>query len=164
MAAGDQCAAFANRGKVLIAGVGGTPASFAFAVVKDVELTVSAEHVPLYGWGSIYRAYVAKHTEKVSVKVGSMKFNPAATGASSAWWSYVTNPSGAASKVSGANEDTTIVKLFNIDAYFTFEDGQILHGVVYNVYFPSIPFRASEGQWVKLDVTGEGSSVDWLAS
>lgn len=162
MAAGDMCVAFANRGTIKIEGSTGTPASSTFAVVKDVELTVSAEHVPLYGWGSIFRQYVAKHSQKVSVKIGSMKFNPDAakpTGASP-WWSYVTGPTAGGY----TNEDTNTVKLFTVDAVFTFEDGQVLHGKVYNVYFPSLPFRASEGQWVKLDVTGEGASVLWSAA
>lgn len=161
MAAGDQSVAFANRGKVSIAGVSGTPAAKYFAVVKDVELTVSADHVPLYGWGSIQRVAVAKHQQKVSVKIGSMKFNPdAGAGSSIPWWSFLTNPT------SGGytNEDTNTVKLFNIEAYFTFEDGQVLHGTIYNLYIPSLPFRASEGQWIKLDITGEGASVLWAAS
>lgn len=157
MAVGDQTVAFANRGTVKIAGVGGTPSEFYFAVVKDVELTVSADHVPLYGWGTIYRVAVAKHTEKVSVRVGSMKFNPAISGSSIAWWSYITNPTSGG----GSNEDTNTVKLYNIEATFTFEDGQVLRGKVYNVYFPNLPFRANEGQWVKLDMSGEGASVEW---
>lgn len=157
MATGDQTVAFANRGVVTIAGASGTPSSKAFAVIKDVELTVSADHVPLFGWGTIFRVAVAKHQEKVSVKVGSMKFNPAISGSSIAWWSYITNPtSGGAT-----NEDTNTVKTFNIEALFRFEDGQILRGTVYDVYFPNLPFRANEGQWVKLDVSGEGASVLW---
>jgi len=156
MATGDQSVCFANRGTVKIAGASGTPAALYFAVVKDVELTVSADHVPLYGWNSTFRVAVAKHQQKVQVKVGSMKFNPAIS-SSVAWWSYITNPtSGGAT-----NEDTNTVKLFTIDANFVFEDGQILHGTVYNVYFPNLPFRASEGQWMKLDVSGEGASVLW---
>lgn len=161
MAAGDQTVAFANRGTVRIAGVGGTPSAQYFAVVKDVELNVSADHVPLWGWGSIFRVAVAKHQQKVQIKVGSMKFNPGVgTGASLPWWSYITDPTSGGT----GNLDTNTVKLFDIDAYFTFEDGQVLHGTVKNVYFPSLPFRANEGQWVKLDVSGEGASVIWAVS
>lgn len=156
MTAGDQCVAFANRGVVTIAGSTGTPAVSTFAVVKDVEIAVSYEHVPLYGWGSIRRQGVAKHSEKVGVKVGSMKFNPQVT-ASPTWWSYITNPTSGGT----TDEDTNTVKLFNITATFTFEDGQILKGTVYDVYFPSFPLRASEGQWIKLDVSGEGAYVAW---
>lgn len=161
MAAGDQTVAFANRGVVKIKGETGGPTQLTFAVVKDVELTVSAEHVPLYGWGSIQRVAVAKHTEKVSVKIGSMKFNPAVSGGSTvAWWSWITAPSDGGA----TNTDTNVVKLFEVEATFTFEDGQILKGTVHDVYFPSLPFRASEGQWVKLDVTGEGAYVAWANS
>jgi hypothetical protein len=160
MAVGDQTVAFANRGVITITGSGATPALSAFAAIKDVELTVSADHVPLYGWGSIFRVAVAKHQQKVSIKVGSMKFNPAVTGSSIAFWSFITNPTSGGQ----TNEDTNVVKTFTIDAYFTFEDGQILHGTVYDVYFPNLPFRANEGQWVKLDVSGEGASVMWAAA
>lgn len=160
MAAGDQTVAFANRGVIRVTGTGATPAAKYFAVVKDVELTVSADHVPLWGWGSIRRVAVAKHQEKVSVKIGSMKFNPAISGASIAWWSYITNPTSGG----GTDLDTNTVKTFDIDAFFTFEDGQVLHGTVSSVYFPSLPFRANEGQWVKLDVSGEGAYVTWANS
>ena len=160
MAVGDQSVCFANRGTVTIVGVNGTPATFSFAVVKDVELTVSADHVPLYGWGSTFRVAVAKHQQKVSVKVGSMKFNPYIAGASPAWYGLITAPS-AGSTGSLTNEDTNTVKLFNIIARFTFEDGQVLQGTVYNVYFPNLPLRASEGQWMKLDMSGEGAYVLW---
>lgn len=154
MTAGDQSTCFANRGTVTVVGADSTPSVTSFAVVKDLELTVSADHVPLYGWGSIFRVDVKKHQQKVAVKVGSMKFNP---GAASAWWAYITNPTSGGS----TNLDTNAVKLFNITAKFTFEDGQILSGTVYNVYFPNFPLRASEGQWVKLDMSGEGASVLW---
>ena len=161
MAAGDQSVAFANRGVVKIAGASGTPTAYNFAVVKDLEITVSSDHVPLWGWGSIRRVAVAKHQQKVPVKVGSMKFNPGGwSGASIAWWSYITDPTSG----SGTNVDTNSVKLFNIDAYFTFEDGQVLHGTVYDVYFPNLPLRASEGQWIKLDMSGEGAYVLWSSS
>ena len=147
-----------KQGVVTIAGASGTPSTFAFAVVKDVEITVSADHVPLWGWGSIFRVAVAKHQQKVPVKVGSMKFNPGGwAGSSLAWWAYITDPVAG----SGTNVDTNTVKLFNIKATFTFEDGQILSGTVYNVYFPNLPIRASEGQWIKLDMSGEGAYILW---
>jgi hypothetical protein len=159
MATGDQTLAFANRCTAKIAGSSGTPAAFAFAVMKDIEITWSADHVPVFGFGSIRRQGVAKHQQKVQVKVGSMKFNPAIT-SSVAWWSYITGPTNGGA----TNEDTNSVKLFDVDGYFTFEDGQVLHGTVYSVFFPNLSFKGSEGQWVKLDVTGEGSYVTWAAS
>lgn len=160
MAAGDQSVAFANRGVIKIAGTSGGPTGQYFAVVKDVELVMSWEHVPLYGWGTIRRVAVAKHSQKIQVKIGSMKFNPGVAAGSLPWWSYVSNPSSGGTTA----EDTNSVKLFDIDAYFTFEDGQVLHGTVGSVYFPNIPFRAAEGQWIKLDVAGEGASITWAAS
>lgn len=156
-ATGVQAVCFANRGTVTIVGSNATPTSTTFAVVKDVELTLSADHVPLYGWGSIQRVAVAKHQQKVQVKVGSMKFNPSLSTGTVAWWSYISNPSSGGT----TNEDTNVVKLFTITANFVFEDGQTLTGTVYNVYFPNLPLRASEGQWVKLDMSGEGAYVTW---
>jgi hypothetical protein len=155
MVSNTYTTAFANRGTVNIVGVGGTPASSAFAVVKDVEITVSADHINLYGWGSICRVGVAKHQQKVAVKIGSMKFNPSVSGASVGWWTYLIDPLSG----TGNNVDTNTVKLFNIDAYFTFENTDILHCTVYDVYFPNFPLKANEGQWVKLDMTGEGAYV-----
>lgn len=161
MAAGDQCVAFANRGVATIAGASSTaPTVTSFAVMKDLEIAVSYDHVPLYGWGSVRRQGVAKHSERVSVKIGSMKFNPNVTASALPWWSYVTNPSSGGT----TDEDTNVVKLFDVTGAFTFEDGQILKGTVYNVFIPSIPFRGSEGQWVKLDMSGEGAYVAWAAS
>jgi len=169
MAAGDTTVAFANRGLISIAGAasetgGPTPGTFYLAVIKDVELTVSADHVPLYGWGTIRRVAVAKHSEKVAVKIGSMKFNPSVALASPAWWSFVTFGPGATPSGTAVNTDTNRVKLFDITATYVFEDGQILKGTVYDVYFPNLPLRASEGQWVKLDMSGEGSYVLWANS
>lgn len=161
MAAGDQCVAFANRGVATIAGASSSaPTVTSFSVMKDLELTVGYDHVPLFGWGSIRRQYVAKHSEKVSVKVGSMKFNPNVTAGALPWWSYVTNPSAGGA----TDEDTNTVKLFDITAAFVFEDGQVLKGTVYNVYFPNVSFRGSEGQWVKFDNAGEGAYVLWAAA
>lgn len=149
--------AFANRGTLYIVGTtGGVPVSAAVGVIKDVELTMSSEHVPLYGWGSILRVAVAKHTHKVQVKFGAMKINNTLT-ATPAWWTYTHHTTSGG----GTIEDTNAVKLFDIEAVFTFEDGTYLKGTVSSVYFPTIPFRASEGQWVKQDVTGEGKSVVW---
>ena len=159
MAAGDQTVAFANRGTVTIQGKSGSPTVQNFSVIKDVEITVSCDHVPLYGWGSTRRVAVAKHQEKVAVKVGSMKFNPA-VGTSPAAWVFITSPLSG----NGTNDDTNTVKLFQVDANFTFEDGQILHGTVYDVFFPNLPFKANEGQWMKLDLTGEGAYVLWANS
>jgi hypothetical protein len=161
MAAGDQCVAFANRGVATIAGAAASaPTVTSFAVMKDLEITVGWDHVPLYGWGTVRRVAVAKHTEKVGVKVGSMKFNPNATAAALPWWSYVSNPTAGGV----TDEDTNTVKLFDVTGAFTFEDGQVLKATIYNVYFPSIPFRGSEGQWVKLDASGEGAYVLWAAA
>lgn len=150
--------AFANKGVITIAGTTTYPTVATIGVVKDVEITVSAEHVNLYGWGSILRQAVAKHSAKVAVKVGYMKIDPAAT-ATAGWQFFILNPTTATATTSGALEDINTVKLFTIIADFVFESGVTLRGTVSNVYFPNFPLKAAEGQWVKCDMTGEGSTV-----
>jgi hypothetical protein len=150
--------AFANRGK-LYYDTGGNVAAPAteIAIVKDVEITTSAEHVPLYGWGSIARQAVAKHSLKIAVKIGFVKWNPAIVSGAGA-----TLPFGIYGATPGYSiNDTNTVNLYSIKATFTFEDGQVLTGVIHNVFFPDFPIKASEGQWVRLDLSGEGASADW---
>ena len=153
--------AFANKGVITIVGQatpgGAYPTVITLGTVKDVEITPSAEHVNLYGWGSIKRVAVAKHSAKVAVKIGYMKLDPAVTGAT-AFQFYILNPT-ASTSPSGAMEDTNSVKLFTITANFMFESGTNLLGTVKDVYFPNFPLKAAEGQWVKVDMVGEGSDV-----
>jgi len=146
---------FANRGVLTVGGPSGTfPTTETMAVVKDVEITLTAEHVPLYGWGSILRQGVAKHSFKVGVKVGYCKFNPVKT---TGWqWSYMSIPGAAPT---GAMTDSNAVHLFDVTATFTMEDAQVLTLTVTGVFFPELPFKASEGQWIRVDMAGEGSTV-----
>lgn len=144
---------FANKGTIAVAGNGGTPASFPVGVVKDVEVTVSAEHVPLFGWGSIRRKGVARHSGKVGVKIGSAKFKPA-TGN---WLFYISDPASGTGTLTDVND----VKLFDITVTFKSEDGETLTALIEDVYFPSFPMKASEGQWIRLDLDGEGTHVTY---
>ena len=154
--------AFANRGKIYIVGSDAVPTEVEIGVIKDCDLTWSAEHVPLYGWGTIKRVAVAKHSQKVTVKIGYMKFDPVK---STGWmWhalSTYTEATATWSTSNGSITDTNAVKLFNIRAKWTLESGAILQGKVTNVYFPDIPLKASEGQWVRVDMTGEGDNITW---
>ena len=153
--------AFANRGTITIVGADAVPTVVTVGVVKDVDLTWSAEHVPLYGWGTIKRVAVAKHSQKVTVKVGYAKFDPVKT---TGWmWHALSTCSAAGvwSASTGVVTDTNAVKLFNIVATWTLESGVKLAGTVSNVYFPDIPLKASEGQWVRVDMTGEGDDIVW---
>lgn len=144
---------FANKGSVSISGDGGSPATEDLFVVKDVEVTVSAEHVPLFGWGSIQRKAVARHTGKVSVKIGWAKFKPAAQN----WLFYIGDPVSG----TGALTDTNTVKLFDVVVKFVNEasPNETLTATIQDVYFPNFPMKASEGQWVRLDMDGEGVSI-----
>jgi len=145
MAASGAAVAFANMATL---SVGGTP----LAVIKDVEVTLSAEHVPLYGWGSILRQGIAKHSFKVGVKVGYCKFDP---GIGSFPLSIFTT--------AGAVNDTNAVVVYSIVGVFNFLDNttgtQLIRMTITDVYFPEMPLKASEGQWIRLDLAGEGSTV-----
>ena len=151
-----QSVAFANRG-FIYADIGGQVSpTTALGVVKDVEITMSAEHVPLYGWGSIARQAVAKHSFKIPTKVGYVKWNP-----STSAFPMVIHGGAAAGWSTG---DTNVVNLYAIKAVFAFEDGQTLTGTIHNIFFPDLPIKASEGQWIRIDVSGEGASADWAAA
>jgi len=153
---------FANKGTLAIAGVGGTPASITVGVVKDVEISVSADHVPLYGWGSIKRQGVARHSLKVGVKIGFAKFAPLTTavGSTPIWFPfYVLSPTDGV--VTSAVNDVNTVKLFDVTVVLTGEDAGTLTIVAKNVYFPNFPLKASEGQWIRVDMDGEGSDITY---
>jgi len=149
---------FANRGTITVGGSGTVPGTLpttqSCGVVKDVEITVSAEYVPLYGWGSTIRQGIAKHSLKVAVKIGWVKFDPSV----SAGWIFAI---GAAPNVAsdGTFTDTNVPHVFDVVVEFTFEDGTHLTGTINDVFFPDLPIKASEGQWIKLDFSGEGSTV-----
>jgi len=150
--------AFANRGTITVVGTPTGPASTPLGVVKDVDISWAAEHVPLYGWGSTLRQAVAKHSVKVSVKVGWMKFDPTVT----TWLPMFILSAG--TTATGSVVDTNVVKLFQITARFTMEDGTYLKGIIDNVFFPDFPIKAAEGQWVKVDLNGEGTTITWSNS
>ena len=160
-----QSFAFANRGTIdaaKIADAGPVTGSSAYTdivglgVVKDVEIAWSAEHMPLYGWGETTRQAVARHTEKVSVKIGWCKFDPTV-----ATWFPMGILRTLAATTAGTSTKTNAVRLFTITAHFTMEDGTLLKGIVNNVYFPDFPIKAAEGQWLKVDLNGDGTDVVW---
>jgi len=151
--------AFANTGTIAVNVGGAVTGAAVLGVVKDVEITVSAEHVNLYGWGSILRQAVAKHSAKVSVKIGYMKVDPVIT---TGFQFSMLHPGTA----DGAFLDSNTVQLFCIEGLFVFQPDstgspalQHLHAKVENVYFPNFPLKMAEGQWMKVDMTGEGSTV-----
>lgn len=140
--------AFANRGKILVAAT-------ELAVVKDVEVVMSAEFVPLYGWGSIIRQAVAKHSFKCSVKIGWVKFDNTLA-------NFPMNIFGTAG-VGVSTNNTNTVTTFSVVAEFYFEESPTskITGTIGEVFFPEFPLKAAEGQWVKVDVSGEGSTIAW---
>jgi len=155
--------AFANRGTISLSS-SAPSVSVTLGVVKDIEITVSAEHVNLYGWGSIKRQAVAKHSAKVAVKIGYVKFDPIkTTGWQMLAWSQT---NGTTPGTAGTLVDTNYVPLFTVVGLFQFEAGvsgspaeQKLYATVSGVYFPNFPLKTAEGQWMKVDMVGEGSDV-----
>jgi len=145
--------AFANRAKLYLdaSPAGATTPTTELTICKDVEITVSAEHVPLYGWGSIIRQGVAKHSLKVAIKIGYMKWNPGTT-------AFPVTIFGATCTSGGAG-DTNVVTQFALKGVFTFEDGQTLTATIQNIFFPDFSIKGSEGQWIKMDLSGEGSTI-----
>jgi hypothetical protein len=146
---------FANMGVITVAGGSGTPAAKTLAVVKDVEATVSWEHVGAWGWGSNLRVGVAKHTQKVAVKIGYISFAPKV----GEWFPYYIGDSSAGA---GTITDTNVVTLFTVTAQFNpvSATGTVkMLRTVSNVYFPKFPMKSTEGQWVKVDLEGEGSTI-----
>ena len=146
---------FANQGVITVAGASGTPASKTLAVVKDVEATVHWEHVEAYGWGTIDRVGVAKHTQKVDVKIGYISFAPK-TGE---WFPFYI---GDATTGAGSITDTNAVTLFTITAEFIplSSTGTVkLLRTITGVYFPKFPLKATEAQFVKVDMEGTGVTV-----
>lgn len=152
---------FANKGVLTIAGQGGaTPSDQVAAIVKDVEINWQVEHVPLYGWGSIKRQAMARHSLKVAVKVGYCKFAPNASGTGTPWWAfYIIAPTDGIT--ASGTTDTNTVKYFDIEALFTGENGDTMQAKITNVAFTNFPMRASEGQWMKVDLDGEGDDIIW---
>ena len=158
---------FGNRGTILVQGTGSNlnPISTTvLAVVKGVEINVTFEHVELYGFGSIMRADVAKHTAKVEVNIRWAKFDPALTASTFfPYWimdpSATTAPSGTAlAAVAGAG-DTNLEKLFKVTAYWLGTNGRTFTAIVEGVYFEGVPFPMPENDFVVMDMKGYGSLI-----
>lgn len=163
MTATAEVSFFANVGTLTVTPVGVTGATATtVAVIKDIEVDFSAEHVGLWGWGTTKRVAVARHTVKIPVKVGFASFNPDVT--TTKWWAwYILHPLGTSTM--GDVSTTNTVQLFTIVANWTGSDGStILKGTVSEVYFKNLPIKATEGQWMKVDLQGEGSTVSYSNS
>jgi hypothetical protein len=160
---------FGNRGTILVQGTGATvpTGSTTLAVVKGVEINVTFEHVELYGFGSILRADVAKHTAKVEVKIKWAKFDPqTATSTFFPWW--VIDPAGTTSPTPqltlGGAQDTNVEKLFKVTAIWNGTGGKTITAVVDNVYFEGVPLPMPENDFVVMDMSGYGSTITITSS
>jgi hypothetical protein len=150
MTAATEDVYFANMGTVAIT----SPVSATLAIVKDVEATFQSDELIAYGFGSALGQAKAKYNFRVAVKVGFIKFLPT----TSTWWPLqITNPGTG----SGAVTDTNAVQQFTVTALFlplTSGNTKLLRTVT-GVVFPNFPLKATENQWVKVDLEGEGVTL-----
>jgi len=156
---------FANYGVLTMLPTGGSWTAQTVAVVKDISVGFSAEHVGLWGFGDPHRQAVARHTFKIPVKCKFAKFNPTVntSGASGFWAFGILSPFGASSGGGGGTSTNNAVQLFTVTAEFYSIDGSgpNLLATVSNVYFKNFDLKASEGQWIQIDLDGEGSDVTY---
>ena len=147
MTAATEDVYFANVGVITIT----SPVSATIAIAKDIEATFKSDELIAYGFGSAEGQAKAKYNFRVSVKIGWIKFLPTV----SVWWPYyITDPSAG----TGALIDTNTVGLFTVTAKFKplTSGNTILLRTVTGVSFPKFPMKATENQWVKVDLDGEG--------
>jgi hypothetical protein len=145
---------FGNRAVVTVAGTS-NPTSETVAVAKGIEVTVTFEHVELYGMGSILRQDVARHTAKVDFKLRFAKLDPTLANYFMYWQ---LNPS-ATTAPTGTIEDTNSVKLFTVTYKQVGTGGAIFDATISNVYFEDFPFPSPENDFVVVELTGHGSGI-----
>jgi hypothetical protein len=141
---------FANMGTITVAGTSGTPTVATLAIAKNVEATIESTIEYARGWGTTLIAGQAKHSVQVSVKIGFLKFLP---GVSSWWPEYIFNSAGG-----GTIADTNVVTTFTVTAQFnplSSANTKLLRTVT-QVGFPKFPMKATENQWVQVDLEGIG--------
>jgi hypothetical protein len=154
MTAAAEDVYFANMGTITVAGTSGSPAVRTIAIAKDIEATFKSDVLKAYGFGSAMIQARAKYNHKVDVKIGWLKFAPKVT----EWFPFwITNPTSGDGTVS----DTNTVKLFTVVATFnplTSTNTPIIRSVT-SVSFPNFPLKATENQWIKVDLEGSGFTM-----
>ncbi len=147
---------FANTAKIT---AGGKPVG----IGKSIEITVEFEYVELYGFGSIIRQGVSKHTAKVPVKIASAAFD--GTFATGLGFVYGCTLNASSSDTATSITDTNQVALFDIIGEFTADDGtKGLKITVTGVYFENLPFIFSENEYANFELSGNGSQATVLGT
>jgi hypothetical protein len=141
---------FANVATIAVT----SPVSATIAIAKDVEATFESDEIIAYGFGSAVGQAKAKYNFRVNVKIGWLKFLPTV----STWWPLrITAPASG----DGSVTDTNTVAQFTITAQFlplTSGNTKLLRTVT-GVVFPKFPMKATENQWVKMDLEGTGITL-----
>jgi hypothetical protein len=154
MTAAAEDVYFANMGTITVTGPGGTPAVRTIAIAKDIEATFESEIATAYGFGSALIQARAKYNHKVTVKIGWLKFAPKV----GEWFPFwITDPTSGG----GTVVDTNTVALFSVVATFvplTSTNTSLIRTIT-SVSFPKFPMKATENQWVKMDLEGSGFTM-----
>ena len=153
---------FANEATLAVEGqTASNPPSESLAVLKDVEVIAEWEHSELYGFGTTRRVGVCKHTAKCTVKFKYMKYLPTVSGATAWFPMWMADATGATP--TGVTVDTNTVRLFKITGVFAPQGSgnSKLQAVVESVYFPKFPLKATENEFVPVEMEGIGTFVTY---
>jgi hypothetical protein len=127
-----------------------TPVNIPVGSLKQVQVTVSADHVELTSADTILREDVAKRNLNVSVLAGVAAFDSTMV---KEWLG------GDGSSATSPADDNTVAT-FEVAGAITSPGGTTLTATVEGVYFPSLPvIDATEGQWVTHNLDGDGKTV-----
>ena len=133
------------------------------AVLKGLEITTNYEIEKLYGMDSIERQDVANHTLDIEVKISAAKFDPSlTTGFSSIYGGTL---SGDEASPALTVTDTNDVAVFDVVATIQ-GTGQTTTTTITitDVYFESLPFPASENDFIVFELTGHGKNVTFATA
>lgn len=126
------------------------PVTVPVGSLKQVQVTVEAEHVELTSADTILREDVAKRNLNVSVVVGVAAFDD----------TFVKEWLGGSGAAAGSPTDDNTVAKFDVVGTITSPGGTTLQATVEDVYFPSLPVMdAQEGNWVQHNVEGDGKTI-----
>ena len=122
------------------------------SVLKGVEITVNWETETLYGFNSIERQDVAKHSVDNEIKVSYAKFDPEET---TAWEMNILKPAGGDGSVSDVND------MYIPYLVVTIEDtGSVVTEMLLSeVYFENLPTPLPENDFVVRELTGHAKNI-----
>lgn len=127
-----------------------TPVQIPVGSLKQVTVTVEAEHVELTSADTILREDVAKRNLNVSVNAGVAAFDS----------TIVREWLGGEGAAANSPVDDNSVAKFQLVGSITSSNGNTIQATVTGLYFPSLPVMdAQEGQWVQHNYEGDGKTI-----